>query len=63
VRKSGNKVRITAQLIRAEDGSHLWSETYDRTLEDIFAVQDDIARQVVDALEVSLLGDGSLSVQ
>jgi TolB-like protein len=56
VRKSGNKVRITAQLIKAADGSHLWSETYDRTLDDIFAVQDDIAGEVVKALQVTLLG-------
>ena len=56
VRKSGEKVRITAQLIRAADGSHLWSETYDRTLDDIFAVQDDIAGEVVKALKLTLLG-------
>jgi TolB-like protein len=56
VRKSGNKVRITAQLINAADGYHLWSETYDRTLDDIFAVQDDIAGEVVKALQVTLLG-------
>jgi TolB-like protein/Tfp pilus assembly protein PilF len=56
VRKSGEKVRITAQLIRAADGSHLWSETYDRTLDDIFVVQDDIAGEVVKALQLTLLG-------
>jgi TolB-like protein/Tfp pilus assembly protein PilF len=56
VRKSGNKVRITAQLIKAADGSHLWSETYDRTLDDIFVVQDDIAGEVVKALKLTLLG-------
>jgi adenylate cyclase len=56
VRKSGEKVRITAQLIRAADGSHLWSETYDRTLDDIFVVQDDIAGEVVKALKLRLLG-------
>ena len=56
VRKSGNKVRITAQLVKASDGFHLWSETYDRTLDDIFAVQDDIARAVAQALQVTLLG-------
>ena len=56
VRKSGDKVRITAQLIKAADGSHLWSETYDRTLDDIFAVQDDIAGEVVKALKLTLLG-------
>jgi TolB-like protein/Tfp pilus assembly protein PilF len=56
VRKSGNKVRITAQLIKAADGYRVWSETYDRTLEDIFVVQDDIAGAVVKALQVPLLG-------
>ena len=56
VRKSGNQVRITAQLIKADDGYHLWSETYDRTLENIFAVQDEIAAAVVDALKIALLG-------
>jgi len=56
VRKSGDKVRITVQLIRASDSSHLWSETYDRTLDDIFKVQDDIAAAVVDKLRISLLG-------
>jgi tetratricopeptide (TPR) repeat protein len=56
VRKSGNKVRITAQLIKAADGYHVWSETYDRTLDDIFVVQDDIAGEVVKALQVTLLG-------
>ena len=55
VRKSGDKVRITAQLIRASDGSHLWSESYDRKLDDIFAVQDDIAGEVVKALKLTLL--------
>jgi TolB-like protein/Tfp pilus assembly protein PilF len=58
VRKSGNKVRITTQLIRASDSSHLWSDTYDRSLEDIFAVQDEISSQVVDALKLKLLADG-----
>ena len=56
VRKSGDKIRLTAQLIRADDGTHLWSETYDRTLDDIFAVQDEIAGEVVKALKVTLLG-------
>ena len=56
VRKSGNKVRITAQLIKAADGYHVWSETYHRTLDDIFVVQDDIAGAVVKALQVTLLG-------
>jgi adenylate cyclase len=56
VRKSGNRVRITAQLIRAADSSHLWSDTYDRELKDIFAVQDEIAAAVVRQLRVALLG-------
>ena len=54
VRKSGMRVRITAQLIQAEDGFHLWSETYDREMTDIFALQDEITRQIVKALEVEL---------
>jgi TolB-like protein/Tfp pilus assembly protein PilF len=55
VRKAGNRVRITAQLIKATDGAHLWSETYERTLDDIFVVQDDIAEAVVGALKIRLL--------
>ncbi len=57
VRKAGDKVRVTAQLIKAANGYHLWSETFDRTLEDIFEVQDEIAESVVSALKVSLLGE------
>jgi TolB-like protein/Tfp pilus assembly protein PilF len=56
VRKAGEKVRITVQLIRARDSSHLWSETYDRTLDDIFKVQDEIAAAVVAQLKIKLLG-------
>jgi len=56
VRKAGNQVRITAQLIKTDDGFHLWSRTYDRTLDNIFAVQGEIAAAVVDALKISLLG-------
>ncbi len=56
VRKAGNHVRITAQLVKVADGFHLWSETYDRELTDIFAVQDEIARSVSRALKVKLLG-------
>jgi TolB-like protein/class 3 adenylate cyclase/Flp pilus assembly protein TadD len=66
VRKSGNRVRITAQLIHAATDSHLWSETYDRELEDIFAVQDDISQAVVKELRAALLGtrhDWSSSAQ
>ncbi len=57
VRKSGTQLRITAQLIKADDGYHLWSETYDRPLENIFAIQDDISAAVVDALRIELLGE------
>lgn len=54
VRKQGNRVRITAQLIRASDGFHMWSDTYDRNLEDIFAVQDEISAAIFDQLSVAL---------
>ncbi|MDX1479567.1 MAG: adenylate/guanylate cyclase domain-containing protein [Saprospiraceae bacterium] len=55
VRKAGNRVRVTAQLINVEDGFHLWSERYDRELEDIFAIQDDIAQNITEKLKVTLL--------
>ena len=55
VRKDGNKIRVTAQLIRATDGSHLWSETYDRDMEGIFKLQDEIAGAVVKQLKLKLL--------
>lgn len=54
VRKAGNKLRITAQLIKADDGFHLWSETYDRELDDVFAIQDEIANAISDALTIKL---------
>ena len=57
VRKSGKRVRITAQLIEVASDSHLWSETYDRELDDIFVVQDDIAQSVVKELRTALLGE------
>ncbi len=57
VRKAGNRLRITAQLIKVADGYHLWSETYDRELTDVFAIQSDIADHVVEALQVTLLGE------
>src|SRR3989441_7921988 len=57
VRKSGKRVRITVQLVQVATDSHLWSETYDRELEDIFAVQDDIAQSVVKELRTALLGE------
>lgn len=56
VRTSGDQLRITAQLVRAADGYHLWSETYDRKLDDIFKIQDEIAGKVVGELRISLLG-------
>jgi TolB-like protein/Flp pilus assembly protein TadD len=56
VRKSGDQLRITAQLVRASEGYHLWSETYDRKLDDIFKIQDEIAGEVVKQLKVTLLG-------
>ena len=57
VRKSGNSIRITAQLIEAGSDRHLWSETYDRKLDDIFSIQDEVAAHVVEQLHVTLLGD------
>jgi len=55
VRKSGSHLRVTAQLVRADNGYHLWSETYDRSLDDVFKTQDEIADAVVKALKVSIL--------
>jgi adenylate cyclase len=57
VRKAGNRVRITAQLIDARSDTHLWSETYDRELDDIFAIQDEISATVVAQLKITLLGE------
>jgi TolB-like protein len=54
VRKAGNRVRVTAQLISAADGYHLWSETYDREIQDVFRVQDEISRSIVEALRLEL---------
>jgi TolB-like protein/Tfp pilus assembly protein PilF len=59
VRRQGNKVRITAQLIDAQNGFHLWSQTYDRNLEDIFAIQDEIARAIGDELKVKIVSPTS----
>ena len=56
VRKVGNRIRITAQLVNVENGYHLWSETYDRQLEDVFAIQDEISRAIVEALKLRLGG-------
>jgi len=57
VRQSGDRIRVTAQLIEARTDSHLWSETYDREMGDIFGIQDDIAAMVVDQLKLELLGE------
>jgi adenylate cyclase len=56
VRRSAERIRISAQLVNAEDGYHLWSERYDREMKDIFALQDEITAAVVDALKLKLLG-------
>ena len=58
VRKVGNRIRIAARLVNVDNGYDLWSETYDRQLEDVFAVQDEISRAIVDALKVRLTSDG-----
>src|SRR5688572_32969319 len=60
VRTSGKQMRITAQLVRAADSTHLWSDKYDRPLDDIFTVQDEIAKEIVQALQIRLAG-GTLS--
>ncbi|MDX1480548.1 MAG: hypothetical protein R3315_02670 [Woeseiaceae bacterium] len=62
VRKAGNRVRITAQLVETRNGYHLWSDTFDRELDDIFAIQEEIATRVAEAMHVTLLG-GSAVVQ
>jgi len=59
VRKAGSRLRITAQLINVADGCHLWSESFDRDLEDVFAIQDEISLAIVEELEPELLGDKS----
>ncbi|MGH8035534.1 MAG: hypothetical protein ACREO9_09935, partial [Lysobacterales bacterium] len=56
VRKSGNKIRITAQLIQVKDGFHVWSDTYDRELTDVFAIQDEIANAILEQLKAQLMG-------
>jgi len=57
VRRAGNELRITAQLINIADGYHLWSQTYDRELQDIFALQDEISLQIINKLKIELLGE------
>ena len=59
VRKAGNRLRITAQLIDVKSDSHLWSQSYDRELSDIFSIQDEIARTVAESLQVTLLGNNA----
>lgn len=63
VRKAGDRVRVTAQLIDARADAHVWSENFDRAIDDIFAIQDDIARRIVDDLKVHLSGSGPRSVR
>ena len=63
VRRSKDTVRITAQLIDASSDRHLWAETYDRELQDVFAVQDEIAQNIVNTLELSLSPAQKLSIQ
>jgi len=63
VRKSGNRIRITAQLIKVSDGSHLWSERYDRDLDDIFEIQDEISLAIVENLKVRLLGKEKVAIE
>jgi serine/threonine-protein kinase len=62
VRKAGKRVRITTQLVNVTDGYHLWSEKYDRELEDIFAIQDEIGLAVADKLKVGLLGEEKTAI-
>jgi serine/threonine protein kinase/Tfp pilus assembly protein PilF len=63
VRKSGNQLRITAQLVNVTDGYHLWSERYDRKVEDVFTIQDEITIKIVDKLKAEILGDERISLQ
>ncbi|MEM8684395.1 MAG: tetratricopeptide repeat protein [Pseudomonadota bacterium] len=63
VRRQGDRIRVTAQLIEAETGYHLWSETYDRELEDVFAIQDDISREVVEAVGAVISGESQRALE
>jgi TolB-like protein/Tfp pilus assembly protein PilF len=63
VRTSGNHIRISVQLVRAESGYHVWSRTYERQFDDIFKIQDEIAAAVISALKVSILGSNKLSAR
>jgi TolB-like protein/tetratricopeptide (TPR) repeat protein len=62
VRKAGNRVRVTAQLIKVDDGYHVWSENYDRELDDIFAIQDEISASILDQLKAHLVGGETTTV-
>lgn len=62
VQRLGSRLRVTTQLVNVEDGYHLWSERYDRTMEDVFAIEDDIARQVARALDVVLRDEESAAL-
>src|SRR5207245_8162863 len=63
VRKAGNRLRVTAQLVNVADGYHLWSERYDRELEDVFAIQDEIAGNIVRALRVVASEQGTRAIE
>ena len=63
VRKMGNRLRLTAQLVNVADGYHLWSERYDREMEDVFAIQDDISQSIVKALRVILSEDEKKAIE
>ncbi len=60
IRRSGNRIRVTAQLVKASDGYHLWSPRFDREMTDVFAIQDEISQAIVEKLRVRLAGDGPL---
>jgi tetratricopeptide (TPR) repeat protein len=62
VRRAGNRLRVTTQLVHVSDGCHLWSERFDREIEDVFAIQDEISLAVTNALKVRLLGDDKAKV-
>jgi len=63
IRKAGNRIRVTTQLIKVEDGYHLWSEKFDREMEDIFAIQDEISLAIVDHLKVKLMGSEKAAIE
>ena len=60
VRKAGNRIRVTAQLVKASDGYHLWSQRFDREMTDVFAIQDEISHAIVEKLRVRLSADRPL---